>query len=84
MTNIDKLLDMGYTDSKTFLNPSYETAIIGVNTDGRVIYDYELMVEYLIDNDNMTREEAVDYIDYNTIRSLPYVGYKAPIVMYKL
>ena len=31
--------------------------------------------------DNITEEEAIDFIDYNTIRSLPYYGENAPIIM---
>lgn len=32
----------------------------------------------------MTDEEAIEWIDYNTIRAIPYMGEKAPIVMYSL
>ena len=57
-------------------------AIIGVSEDGRVVYDYNLMIEALMLSDNMTYDEASEFIDYNTIRALPYMGEKAPIVMY--
>jgi hypothetical protein len=39
------------------------------------------MVECLITEDNMTYEEAAEFIDYNTVRSLPYVGDKGPIII---
>ena len=61
-------------------NPSYETAIIGIDSSDRIIYDYDKMAEYLVDTDNMTIEEAYEFIDYNTIRALPYMGDKAPII----
>ena len=32
----------------------------------------------------MTAEDAIEWIEYNTIRSLPYAGENAPIVMYRL
>lgn len=83
MTNRQLLVDFGYEDSIIFKNPSYDAAIIGVSTDGQVIYDYDKMIGCLMDEDNMTYDEAIDFIDYNTIRSLPYVGEGAPIVMYK-
>ena len=34
--------------------------------------------------DNMTDTEAIEWIEYNTIRALPYAGEKAPIIMYKI
>ena len=68
----------------TFAGPNYEDALIGVSEDNRAVYDYDLMVESLMDHDDMTYEEAIDWIDFNTIRSLPYAGSSAPIIMYRL
>ena len=42
------------------------------------------MVKWLMDNDDMDETDAIEWIEYNTIRSLPYVGEKSPIVMYAL
>lgn len=39
------------------------------------------MVTYLVEKQGMSEEEAVDWIDYNTIRALAYYD-KAPIIMY--
>ena len=41
------------------------------------------MVEWLMETDGMTQEDAVDFIDYNTIRALPYFT-NSPIIMYPL
>lgn len=76
------LCDQDKEDSVVFENPDYVSAIIGVSEDGRVIYDYDKMVESLMQSDGMTYEDACEFIDYNTIRALPYMGDKAPIVMY--
>lgn len=68
---------MGYT---------YLDALIGISHDERPIYDYDLMVDYLVNKGDMTREEAVEWIDYNTIGSLAGAsayGEKTPIIMYK-
>lgn len=65
-----------------FDNPSYDDSIIGQTFDGRAIYDIEKMANELSEEDGITIEEAMDFIDYNTIRSLPYAGDKAPIVVY--
>jgi hypothetical protein len=42
------------------------------------------MVEWLCDEEGCTAEEAVEWIEYNTIRALPYFGDDAPIIMYPL
>ena len=80
----EKLLNNGYEDVIIFSGDSYDTALIGVSEDGRAIYDFDLMVEWLEVEDDMTSDAAIEWIEYNTIRSLPYVGEKAPIVMYRL
>ena len=82
--NRELLVDMGYADSIIFTNPDYDDAIIGISHDDRVIYDYDKMIAHLMDHEDMTDEEAADYISYNTIRSIPYAGAYAPIVMYGL
>ena len=84
MVNREILYDMGYEDSVVFENPDYDEAIIGVSHDGRVIYDMDLMVEHLMVHDGMTEMDAVDFIDYNTARSIPYAGECDPIIMYRL
>ena len=67
-----------------FDNPSYETAIVGYDIHtNRIIYDYELMIDYLIENEQMSEEEAVEFIDYNTIRSLDYIE-NAPIILNRI
>ena len=78
----DLIAEMGYDEAVIFDNPDYDAAILGIDTEGRVVYDYDLMVKSLIDEDGMTQEGAVDFIDYNTVRSLPYAGEKGPIILY--
>ena len=76
---------MGYEDSIVFENPSYIDAIVGFSDTGRVIYDYDLMIESLMKADGMDMEEAAEFIDYNTVRALPYCSpsEKRPIILYK-
>lgn len=64
-----------------FRNPDYTSAIIGISDDYHIIYSYDKMVEYLVSHDEMTIEEAVDFIDYNTLRAYTSKG-KMPIVVY--
>jgi hypothetical protein len=71
-------------DAIVFDNMSYDGSIVGVTTDGRVVYDYDKMVEELMDDEGWSYEEAIDWIDYNTIRALPYAGENGPIIMYRV
>ncbi len=83
MRNVrETLCNMGYEDAVVFENPSYDDAIIGV-TDGRVVYDFDKMVECLVNDEDMSEEEAIEFIEYNTIRALPYIE-NAPIVMFSI
>ena len=67
-------------DAIVFDNQSYDNAIIGVTFDGRAIYNYGLMVEELV-NEGFTENDAMEWIEYNTVRALPYTGDKTPIIM---
>lgn len=82
MTAEERILDAGYED--VLIMPDYDAALIGVTTDNRAVYDYYKMVECLIGNDGFTWDEAVEWIDYNTIRALPYAGESAPIIIYRV
>jgi hypothetical protein len=85
MRNIREVLcDMGYEDAVVFETPSYDDAIVGVS-DGRVVYDFNKMVDCLVNDEDMamSEEEAVEFIEYNTIRALSYIE-NAPIVMFPI
>lgn len=84
MTSKEILLDNGYDDVIVFENFSYDDALIGVSHDNRAVYDYEKMVTWLMDKEEFEYTEAVEWIDYNTIRAIPYGGPDAPIVVYPL
>ena len=59
----------------------YADAIIGVTYDGNhIIYSVEKFQECLMRED-MTDEEAADWISYNTARAIPYMGEYAPILI---
>lgn len=78
------LMDNGYEGVKYLTDYSYDTAIIGVTDDNRVVYDFGRMVAWLVNERGMEAEDAVEWIEYNTIRAIPYMGEGAPIVMYPL
>ena len=80
----DLLNELGYEDTVVFENPSYLKAIIGISDDGALCYSYNKMVQCLMEEDKMEQEEAMEFIDYNTIRALPYASSMGvrPIVVY--
>ncbi len=69
----------------------FDPAIVGFDdTNQQVLYSYDLMVASLSkDNqDSGSYEEghdayttAVEWIDFNTLRAIPYMGEHQPIVM---
>lgn len=78
------LRDNDHEDTALFESPDFLSAIMGITEDGRLIYSYERMVASLIAEDHIDEDEAIEFIDYNTIRTIPYMGEKAPIIMYDI
>ena len=80
----ERLLEYGYEDVKYLVNESYDDALIGVSDDGRAIYDFGLMIEWLMQKYDWSDMEAIEWIETNTLRALPYFGEDAPIIMHGL
>ncbi len=59
----------------------FEEAILGiVRRAGQpdvIAYDYEKCVQILVERDDMTKEEAFEYMEFNVVAS--FVGEKTPI-----
>ena len=78
-----KLHEEGYDGVVIFKNFSYDTALIGVTNTRRAVYDYELMLEFLVNEEGFSDyTEASEWIDYNTLGSLPSFGGRSPIILY--
>ena len=71
----------GYEDVIIFSNPDYASAFVGITEDNRAVYDLDEMIGFLMSEDGITDIEAVEFIEYNTIRALSYMGERAPIIM---
>ena len=80
----ERLLEYGYEGVTYLVNESYDDALIGVSEDGRAIYDFGLMIEWLVTKYDWSETEAIEWIEVNTLRTLPYMGEGAPIIMYGL
>tara|TARA_B100000123_G_C25352760_1_gene263579 strand:- start:96 stop:335 length:240 start_codon:yes stop_codon:yes gene_type:complete len=63
----------------------FDNAIIGVgernNTDSMIVYDYDKMVKVLVTRDDMSYEEAEEYIDFNIVGA--WIGDTTPIIVTK-
>ena len=69
-------------DAIVFDNHAYDNSIIGTTFDGRAIYDFDKMAEELMNDEGWSEEEAVEWLEYNAIRALPYADKRAPIIVY--
>lgn len=79
-TPIDILIDKGYEDVIVFSNPDYTDALIGITSNNNAVYDYDLMIEWLVNHEDMDYEEAADFISYN---SSYYYGENYPVIYYE-
>ena len=70
----------GHEETVFFENPSFVKAITGITDSEQLIYDYDLMIAAAMEEENWSVEEAIEWIEYNTIRSIPYMGQYHPIV----
>lgn len=78
-----KLLEEGYEGVIIFNNFSYDTALVGVTNTHRAVYNYELMLEFLVSKEGFSDYiEASEWIDYNTLGSLPSFVDRSPIILY--
>lgn len=77
------LCEHGYEDAIVFQSPDYAEAFVGISDCGRAIYSYSAMIASLV-AEGMDAEDAIEFIDYNTIRALPYMGSHAPIILHDI
>lgn len=69
-------------DPNTLYANGFEGALIGrgwQHTKLLAVYDYNKCVEILIERDEMTHEEAIEWMEYNVVGA--YVGEYTPIFM---
>ncbi len=67
-----------YEDEELLLADGFDDAVIGVDESTmRIIYSSSRSIEILIERDNMTPDEALEYFDYNVKGA--YIGDPQPI-----
>jgi hypothetical protein len=66
-----------YSDLELLKVDDFDEAVVGIEVrSGKLVYNIDKMVEILMEDD-MTEEDAIEYLDYNVIGA--YVGELTPI-----
>lgn len=82
---MEVLKETAEEDVVIFKDYDYTEAFLGITNDDRAVYDYDLMVECLVQNEDMSYDDAIEWIDYNTLRALDYFSEdKKPIVLFRM
>ena len=58
----------------------YDEAIVGITTEGQLVYSREKMVELCAKQGEMEEIDAIEWLEFNTFCA--YVGEKTPIYIY--
>lgn len=74
--------DQGIEEEVLILDDhAYDKSIIGLTEDGRLVYDFDKMVKEFAEDEQCDELDAIEWLEYNTMRDLPYMGERAPIVI---
>lgn len=78
----DWLEENGYSEKPGW--SEFAKAIVGVTTDDRLVYSYERITECLMETDEISEEDAIEYIDYNIVGSLNPNIEESPIIIHEI
>lgn len=78
----DWLEENGYSEKPGW--SEFAKAIIGVTTDERIVYSYERITECLMETDDISEEDAIEYVDYNVVGSLNPKIEEGPIIIHEI
>jgi hypothetical protein len=67
-------------DPQALCADGFDDAIIGTDTEGRIVYNINRMIEILMEEDEMDELEAIEYLEFNTL--FAYVGEMTPKYVY--
>jgi len=80
LTNRERIAEQN--DQALFAD-GFDEAMIGMEAvRGRAIYDYMICAKILMDRDNMTEEEAHEYMEFNVVTA--FVGPMTPLFIHPL
>ena len=77
MINEELLIQL--SDNECLLADGYESALIGISGGSNpvAVYDIDLCIKSLVEEDGIEEEDALEHFYYNTVGS--YVGEKTPV-----
>lgn len=85
---IDKFVDDHFDEEEQresptllFVDHAYDKSILGVTEDGHVVYALDKMIEEFAEDESCSIDEAMEWVEYNTLRALPYAQGKKPIIV---
>ena len=58
----------------------YDEAIVGITSEGQLVYSREKMIELCAKQGEMDEIDAIEWLEYNTFCA--YVGEKTPLFIY--
>lgn len=73
-----------YPEAHIFDNPAFDKSVIVVTTDGGLVYDFDSMIMEMAEDDGITTDEALEFVDYVTLRTVPYIPEPRPVIMITL
>jgi len=79
---LDSFESLDDYDEETIYFNGFDEALLGLGTQFNrdiAVYDFEKCVDILMSRDDMSYDEAVEYMDYNIIGA--YVGAYTPIFL---
>lgn len=83
---LDDYVDEHEFEGETLIldNHSFDKSIVGITDDGILIYSFEKMIEEFMEDEGCDELEAIEWLEYNTLRALPYMGERRPIIIYEI
>lgn len=80
---LDAMVEDQGTEEEVLIldNHAYDKSVVGITEDGRLVYDFNKMVEEFMEDEHCDEIEAIEWLEYNTLRALPYMGERAPIII---
>jgi len=79
MSKYEEILS-NYPDMEFVKVDGFDSAVIGMTTDFKLVYCVADMIEILME-EGMDDIDAIDHFEYNIVRSIPYIE-NAPILVY--
>jgi len=69
-----------FADPEAIVWDDFDDAIVGTDTHGKLVYDINKMIEILVVRDDMSEDDAMEYLDFNVLCA--YVGELTPVHVY--